>query len=62
MKKYKCHDCEAEFQAETREEILNILYNHYIKDHNAVISNATEEEKKTWMDRFEKAWAEAEEV
>lgn len=62
MKKYKCHECNQEFQAETREEILNILYDHYMKDHKEVITKATEEEKKAWMERFEKGWSEAEEV
>ncbi len=62
MKKYNCHECEREFQAETKEEMLKTLYDHYMKDHNAVITKATDEEKKTWMARFEKGWAEAEEV
>ena len=57
MKKYNCHECTHEFQAETREDMLNLLYDHYIKDHNGVISNASEEEKKTWMARFDQDWA-----
>ncbi|MFT5037172.1 MAG: hypothetical protein ACI9VM_000749 [Candidatus Azotimanducaceae bacterium] len=32
-----------------------------MKDHNEVITNVTEEDKKTWMARFEKEWAEAQE-
>lgn len=61
-KKFKCYDCPAEFEAESREEILNILFDHYIKDHNEVITGASEEEKKAWMERFEKDWSNAPEV
>lgn len=62
MKKFKCYDCEAKFEAETREEILGILYDHYMKDHKEIIAGASEDEKKTWMDKFEKDWTEATEV
>lgn len=62
MKKYNCHECEMEFQAESRGDMLKLLYDHYMKDHNEVITNVTEEEKKVWMERFEKGWAEAPEV
>ena len=61
MKTLKCYDCEGEFEAETREEILNILYDHYMKDHKEIITGASEEEKKAWMARFEKDWLAAEE-
>lgn len=62
MKKYTCPDCGAEFKATTREEILSILYNHYIKDHKEIITKASEAEKSAWMEDFEKKWSEAEEV
>lgn len=62
MKKIKCYDCETEFQAETREEILGQLYDHYMKDHKEIITGASEDEKKAWMERFEKDWSSAEEV
>ena len=62
MKKLKCYDFEVTFQAETREEILDALYTHYMKDHNEVITGASEEEKKAWMVQFEKNWSEAENV
>ena len=61
MKTIKCIECASAFEAETREEMLQTLYDHYIKDHNEVITNVTEEEKKVWMARFEKEWSEAEE-
>jgi len=61
-KKFKCYDCPAEFEAESREEILGILYEHYMKDHKEIITGASEEEKKAWMEKFEKDWAQAPEV
>lgn len=62
MKTFKCYDCEATFQAETREGVLGILYDHYMKDHREIITGASEEEKKAWMERFEKDWSSASEV
>ena len=59
MKAITCYDCDQSFQAETREEVLNFLYEHYMKDHRAVITSASEEEKKAWMQRFEADWAAA---
>lgn len=61
MKTIKCYECGAAFQSETRDTILSTLYDHYMKDHPDVIPNATEEDKKTWMEKFEKDWNEAEE-
>ncbi|MDC1205574.1 DUF1059 domain-containing protein [Candidatus Pacebacteria bacterium] len=61
MKTITCYECGGAFGAETKEEILSTLYKHYMKEHNAVITNVTEEEKKTWMAKFEKDWTEAEE-
>ena len=62
MKTFKCYDCDGEFQAETREEILNQLYDHYMKEHKEIITGASEAEKKAWMEQFEKDWAELSEV
>ena len=62
MKKYNCEECGAEFQAETREEILKTLYEHYMEAHPDVIPRASDEEKKEWMVRFEKRWKDAEEI
>ena len=56
MKKYKCHDCGAEFKAATKQELLGVLYDHYIKDHNDIITNVDEKGKKKWMKQFEKDW------
>jgi len=57
MKNFKCYDCDKEFQAQTKEEILGALYDHYMKDHKEIITGASEAEKKAWMEKFEKDWA-----
>ncbi|MFT5849731.1 MAG: bis(5'-nucleosidyl)-tetraphosphatase [Patiriisocius sp.] len=62
MKTIKCYDCEADLHSETRAEILDALYEHYMKDHNDVIIGASGEAKKEWMVQFEKDWAAAENV
>lgn len=62
MKKIKCYDCDLQFESQTREDVLNQLYAHYMKDHNEIITGVSEEEKKIWMDKFEKDWSEAEDV
>ena len=59
MKTIKCQHCEESFAQETREEMLNVLYSHYMEAHKDVIPKATEEEKKKWMERFEKDWQSA---
>ena len=59
MKTVQCQHCEETFQAETREEILSTLYKHYMEAHAEVITRASEEEKKAWMEHFEKEWAQA---
>ena len=56
MKKFTCYDCDQIFEAETREEILNILYEHYMKDHKEIITGSSEAEKKAWMERFDRDW------
>ena len=57
MKTITCYDCDETFRADTREEILSKLYDHYMKAHKAIITGASEEEKKAWMERFEKDWS-----
>ncbi len=59
MKKIKCFDCDQSFEAETREDILNAFYKHYMADHNEIITTVDEAGKKAWMERFEKDWADA---
>lgn len=62
MKTIQCPDCGGEFSAVSREEILGILYDHYMKDHREIITGVHEQEKKAWMEQFEKRWSEAKEV
>lgn len=62
MKNFSCYNCDESFQAETREQILDMLYEHYMKHHHSVIISATGEEKRAWMERFEKDWLIAPEV
>lgn len=62
MKEIKCQDCDGAFKATTREEILKTLYDHYMEAHSDVIPNASDEEKKAWMIRFEAEWLAAPEV
>ena len=59
MKTIKCYDCDQSFEAETREGMLNLLYDHYMKEHKDIITGASEEEKKAWMERFDNDWAAA---
>lgn len=62
MKKITCYDCENVFESETSKDILNQLYAHYMKDHPKIITNATDDEKKAWMEQFNKDWKAAEEI
>lgn len=62
MKTIECPDCGGEFKAATREEILSVLYDHYMTAHKDVITEASQEEKKVWMEDFERRWAAAEET
>lgn len=61
MKKFKCYDCGEIFEAETSKEMLDTLYPHYMKEHKEIITGANEEEKKAWMEKFNKDWNKAEE-
>jgi len=62
MKTIHCQHCEADFAAETKEEMLGILYDHYMKDHRKIITSVDETEKKAWMERFEADWNNATEL
>lgn len=62
MKRFKCYDCEEVFEAESSKDMLELLYPHYMSEHEEEIKGATEDEKKAWMQRFNKDWEAAEEV
>ena len=57
MKNFTCYDCKQSFEAATREDVLNLLYTHYMGEHKEIITGASEAEKKAWMERFERDWA-----
>ena len=57
MKTLKCYDCDLEFHSETKEDILNQMYAHYMSSHNEIITGANEAEKESWMKRFNEDWA-----
>ena len=56
MRTFTCYDCDAAFVAVDRDDILNQLYKHYMADHHKIITEASREEKKAWMDRFDADW------
>lgn len=62
MKIIECPDCGGEFKAATRGEILSILYDYYLLHHKEIITKANGEEKKAWMEDFERRWNAAEET
>ncbi len=62
MKKITCYDCDQSFEAQTREDILKTLYDHYMTAHKETITGASEDEKKAWMEKFDKDWEAASEV
>ena len=51
-----------QFEAVSRDEVLQFLYDHYMKDHKEIITGADESEKKRWMAQFEQDWEAAPEV
>ena len=62
MRKFKCLDCDKTFESETSKEMLNILYPHYMSEHQDVMKGGTDEKMKAWMEKFNKNWEEAEEI
>ncbi len=62
MKKFKCYDCDKVFEAESSKEMLNLLYPHYMSEHEDIIKGGSEEEKNAWMEKFNKDWEETKEI
>ena len=56
MKKFKCPDCEEVFEAETSEATLKTMMPHYKEMHKEMMEKGTEEDRKTWMEKFHKDW------
>ncbi len=51
--------CEVSFTSGGRNTLLGEVYAHYMEVHPDVIPNASDEEKKAWMENFEKDWSAA---
>jgi hypothetical protein len=62
MKQLKCPDCEKTFKGETAKDVMNAMHPHYMSDHEDIIKNANEEQKKEWMAKFNKDFEAAEEI
>lgn len=62
MKKITCLDCEMEFVAETPKDAQTKMMPHYMESHKDIMDAGTDENKKKWMEDFDKKWNEAEEV
>ena len=58
----KCPDCEKTFKGETAKEVMTAIHPHYMSEHEDVIKNANEEQKKAWMEKFNKDFDEKEEL
>lgn len=56
MKKFNCYDCEEVFEAKTSKDMLDKLYSHYMANHKEIITGGTDDEKKAWMEKFNKDW------
>lgn len=62
MKTIDCPDCGGAFTAASREDILGILYDHYMTEHRDLITQASREQKRAWMEDFERRWSAAKET
>jgi len=62
MKLFKCYDCAESFKSESKDEVLIMLFNHYMKSHKEIITNNSEAEKLVWMDTFDSDWAKVHET
>jgi len=51
--------CDVTFSGGGRNTLLKEIYAHYMEVHPDVIPKATDEEKKVWMEQFEKDWTAA---
>lgn len=56
MKTIPCQHCTEEVTAASKEESLNQLYTHYMKNHHAIITNVDEAGKNAFMQQFEADW------
>jgi len=62
MKEMRCLECDEKFKAENPEAMMQAMMPHYMEKHAEIMKDGTEEGKKKWMEKFNKAWEEAEEI
>ncbi len=55
----KCYDCDEAFTAATADDILQLMYPHYMEVHHEIITTVDEAGKKAWMERFYADWEKA---
>lgn len=60
MKSIQCQHCTAVLHAKNKEDMLNQMYSHYMKEHESIITSVDEAGKKAWMEKFEADWSAAE--
>lgn len=49
-------DCTHSVMAETEKEALDRWHAHFMENHKEIIDNATDEDKKDWMDNHHQVW------
>jgi uncharacterized C2H2 Zn-finger protein len=62
MKEMKCPDCDKIFKANSPDEMMKAMHPHYMEDHAEIVKNGDEEQRKAWMEKFNKDFEDAEEV
>ena len=51
-----CYDCDQTFSANSADEMLKVMYPHYMAEHKEIISTVDEAQKKVWMEKFYADW------
>lgn len=51
-----CYNCDKTFTAATADDILQLMYPHYMEAHHEIITTVDEAGKKAWMERFYADW------
>lgn len=62
MKTLQCYDCNKTFRAKKSDDMLNLMYKHYMDMHRSIITSVNESKKKIWMERFHTDWDKAERI
>jgi uncharacterized protein with PIN domain len=56
MKTMSCYDCNQTFSANSADDMLKVMYPHYMAEHKEIISTVDEAQKKVWMEKFYADW------